>query len=152
MKINLTLLIFLISTFTLLGQEQTKINKGKIIVPIKKELNLKVEIKKERIVKFKIIEEKNVTEPSEFMSSMEEKPENFDDIYIKFNKSDFGMLLTVIHKLEKPIIYKAKIKIKGRQNLVETSIHPCYPNVISVEQWRDEIEKIELYDFKYYKE
>lgn len=152
MKINLTLLIFLISTFTLLGQEQTEINKGKIIIPIKKELNLKVKIKKERIVKFEIIEEKDVTEPSEFMSSMEEKPENFDDIYIKFNKSDFGMLLTVIHKLEKPIIYKAKIKIKGRHDLVETSIHPCYPNVISVEQWRDNIEKIELYDFKYYKE
>ncbi|MEC7265056.1 MAG: hypothetical protein VXW38_15050 [Bacteroidota bacterium] len=152
MRINLILLIFLISNFNLLGQEQTKINKGKIIVPIKKELNLKAKIKKEKISEFEIKEEKNLTEPSEFMSSMEEKPENFDDIYIKFNKSDFGILLTVIHKLEKPIIYKAKIKIKGSNDLAETSIHPCYPNVVSVEQWRDDIEKIELYAFNYYKE
>jgi len=152
MKTNLILLIFLISTLTLIGQEKTSFKKGKIIIPIKKELNLKTQIKKEKIVKFEIIEEKDLTEPSEFMNSMEEKPESFNDIYIKFNKSDFGTLLTVIHKLEKSIIYKAKIKIKGRQDLVETSIHPCYPNVISVEQWRDDIEKIELYDFKYYKE
>jgi len=152
MKTNLILLFFIISSFTLFGQEQTKIKKGKISVPIKKELNLKAQIKKGKIIKFEIIEEKVLTEPSEFMSSMDEKPDSFDDIYIKFNKSDFGILLTVIHKLEKPIIYRAKIKIKGHQDLVDTSIHPCYPNVISVEQWRDDIEKIELYDFKYYKE
>jgi hypothetical protein len=152
MKTNFIIFIFLISTLTVFGQEQTKIQKGKIFIPIKKELNLKAQIKKEDIVEFEILEEKDLSQPSEFITSMEEKPESFDDIYIKFNKSDFGILLTVIHKFENPIIYKAKIKIKGQQDLVETSIHPCYPNVISVEQWRDEIEKIELYDFKYYKE
>ncbi len=83
------------------------------------------------------------------MNSMGEKPDNFDDMYIKFNNSDFGSLLTVIHKLDKPIIYKARIKIKGRNGFLETSIHPCYPNVVSVEQWQDKIELIELYDFKF---
>ncbi len=152
MNINLLLLIFLISTPTLFGQEPTIVKKGKIIMPLKKELILKAQIKKEKIVKFEIIEEKDLTEPSEFMNAMKDKPESFDDIYIKFNTSDFGILLTVVHQLKKPIIYKAKIKIKGRQEFVETNIHPCFPNVISVEQWGDDIEKIELYDFKYFKE
>jgi len=152
MKNNLVLFIFLISSLNLLGQEQAIVERGKIILPIKRELNLKAKVKNGKIIKFKIVKERALMEPSEFMSSMEEKPDSFDDIYISFNISDFGILLKVVHKLEKPIIFKAKIKIKGRQNFIETSIYPSHPNVISVEQWKDDIEKIELYDFKYLEE
>lgn len=148
MKTHLILLMLLIFTTTLFGQEQTKVEKGKILLPLKKEVNLKVNIKNKKIKEFEIVTEKNLSGPSEFMSSIDEKPEIFDDIYIKFNTSDFGILLTLIHKLDKPIIYKAKIKIKGTEEFITTSIHPCYPNVISVEQWSSDIEMIELYDFE----
>ena len=152
MKTKIILLVFFISTLTIFGQEQTKVKKGSLLIPIKKELNLKANIKNGKVKQFELITEKNLTEPSEFMNSMDEKPEKFDDIYIKFNKSDFGILLTVIHNLEKPFIYKAKIKIKGREGFYNTTIHPCYPNVVSVERWSDDIELIELYNFEYINE
>ncbi|MEM6893699.1 MAG: hypothetical protein AAGD88_06255 [Bacteroidota bacterium] len=146
------ILFFLVLAGPLLGQETTKITEGKIVIPLKKELNLKAELKGDKIVGFEIVEDTSLIEPSEFMMSLDQKPKEFEDIYINFNESDFGILLTLVHRFERPIIYKARIKIRGRKNPVETSIQPSYPGVFSVEQWRDEIEEIELYDFEYFNE
>jgi hypothetical protein len=152
LRLKTLLGILFIANLTLFGQTQSEIQKGKITIPIKTEINFSFKEKRGKFKNFEIIAEKDLTEPSKLMNAMSEKPENFEGISIKFNESDFGIILILIHKLKEPIIYKARIKIKGRSGLVDTTIHPSHPNVLSIEQWKDDIEAIELFDFEYYNE
>ena len=61
------ILFFLVLAYPLLGQETTKITGGKIVIPLKKELNLKAELKGDKIVGFEIVENTSLIDPSEFM-------------------------------------------------------------------------------------
>ena len=145
-------LLFCSLTNNLIGQKTSKITKGKIIIPIHKEIDLKATLNSDKIADFELLSETDLTEPFNIMTVLDDKPENFGDIMIKFNNSDFGVILVLVHKFEKSLIYKARIKIIGRNDFIETTIHRSTPNAISVEQWKDDIEEIELSEFRYYKE
>lgn len=56
-------------------------------------------------------------------------------------------VLIVIQKQEK-ITFKAKIRLKGNSSYQSTSIMPAISNSVLVEQWKDHIDSIILYDFE----
>ena len=85
------------------------------------------------------------------LDSEEKKDVVSNEIEFKFCYADFMgsklVVLTTVHHLESSMIFKAKIKINGSENYIETSIVTIHPNVLSIEQWQDEIDSIILYDF-----
>ena len=132
-----------------------KLNNDEIIIPLNSEFKINVEINKDKLDNFKIINQSEVSEPIDMMKALEnvEKKDTIaNEINFKFCYADFMgsklVVLTTVHHLENSIIFKAKIKIKGRTDYIETSIVDKHPNVYSIEQWQDEIETIILYDFQ----
>ncbi len=154
--------LFLIFFFTFLSSkllsqnEKVEIKNDEITIPINTELKINAEEKNGRLSNFNLMSESTIKEPIDMMATLEkiEKKEIFsNEIDFKFSEADFMgsklIILTTVQHFTKPIIFKAKIKIKGSNNYTETSIVPKGPNVFSVEQWRDEIESIKLSNFKY---
>ncbi len=136
--------------------EKTAINNDEIKIPLNTELKIKVQEKKGKFSNFEIIDESKIKNPIDLMSVLEkiEKKEIIsDEIEFKFSEADFMgsklIILTTIQHFKQPIIFKAKIRIKGSEKYIETSIVPKAPNVFSVEQWRDDIDSIMLSDFKF---
>ncbi len=76
------------------------------------------------------------------------------DNSIEFTFSESEMMgnsiftLLNIQKTGKTMNFKAKIKLKGTTIYQSTSIMPSSSNAASVEQWRDNIDSIFLYDFE----
>ncbi|OUS03607.1 hypothetical protein A9Q86_01470 [Flavobacteriales bacterium 33_180_T64] len=131
-------------------QEMSTIN-----IPLNKEMGLDVLSKNKKIKKFDVIFEKETKGTFNLLKVMSENDtKNVSDIYIRFGKAKFGnsesTVLIIRHKLKQAISYKARIKVNGEFS--ETSVVLCHPNVASIEQWNEEIEEIQLYDFKYFKE
>ncbi|WP_312173980.1 hypothetical protein [Chryseobacterium sp.] len=57
-------------------------------------------------------------------------------------------VLIVIQKTGKKLLFKAKIRLKGNSSYQSTSIMPAISNSVLVEQWKDHIDSIILYDFE----
>jgi len=151
MKSKLILLFGIILTQIVFSQEKAvEITKDKIIINMNTEILVDASIQKNKIYKFKLISEKKITKTFDLMELMNgEKMNMTNDIYIRFGKTDSGNpILILIHSFKKSIIYKAKIKRKGGQ-FRNTTIMKVHPNVPSTEYWNDDIETIELYEFKY---
>lgn len=59
------------------------------------------------------------------------------------------IILTTLQHFTKPIIFEAKIRLKGTEKYIETSIVPKGSNVFSVEQWNDDIDSIIISNLKF---
>jgi hypothetical protein len=151
----LILAILLMNTGIFAQKSKLNVENNEITIPLNIELKLRVEERDGKLENFQLINQSKVNKPIDMMNALDdlEKVEIIsNEIDLKFCYADFLgskiIVLTTIHHLEKPITFKAKIKIKGISEYIETSIVDIYPNVISIEQWQDEIESIFLYDFK----
>ena len=155
MKKQFLLIVIVLLSFEFSPKNsKLKVDNNQIVIPINKELKISVEINNGNLNNFKLISKSKVKKPIDMMKAFDniEKEEIVsNEIEIKFCHADFMgskmVVLKTVHHLEKPIIFKAKIKIKGRPDYIETSIVNKYPNVVSIEQWNDEIESIILFDF-----
>lgn len=151
--------ILLTSTGVFAQKLKLKVDNDKITIPLNLELRISVEEKEGKLVDFKLLNQAKVNKPIDMMKALEnveKKDIVSNEIELKFCYADFMgsklVVLQTVHHLEKAIAFKAKIKIKGRTEYIETSIVDIYPNVFSVEQWQDEIENIILYDFEIVKD
>ena len=140
----------------MLAQTQKLIlKKNEITIPINTEFKISANMQGYQLSDFQLISQATIKTKLDMISMLEgiKKEEIIsNEIEFKFAEADFMgskiIVLTTVQHLKKPIIFKAKIKIKGKDDYFETSIVPKHPNVFSVEQWNDEIESIFLYDFK----
>ncbi|KIA89088.1 hypothetical protein [Kaistella jeonii] len=157
MKYSFYIFFTLLLSFKIQAQNEKSVAKNnEITIPIGTELKLNVKENNGKFSNFKIISESKITNPIDMMSTLEkiEKKEIVsDDIDFKFSQADFMgsklVILTTVQNFTKPIIFKAKIRIKGNNEYVETSIVQKAPHVFSVEQWQDPIDSIILSDFKF---
>lgn len=70
-------------------------------------------------------------------------------IDVEFKKHPEFLAMKLKNNLTKSIRYRAAIRIKGRQDYVETSlIVPVAPGLFSYESWGDPIEELVLFDFQ----
>jgi len=135
--------------------QNLKISNGEITIPINTELKITVQKINNKLSDFKLINESKIEKPINMidaLANITKKDIVSDEIEFKFSNADLMgskiIILTTVQHLKSPITFKAKIKIKGGTKYYETSIVKKIPNVFSVEQWRDDIESVFLYDFK----
>lgn len=154
MKKILALLFLFLITITL-AQEKISLNKGEITIPIGKKVILKSELKNNKIITFELIQEQNMTDKPDIFKILKDfKKDVKTDNTIEFTFSEAEMMdtpvfvLMTIQKIGKKMSFKAKIRLKGTSDYRSTSIMPALNNVNSVEQWKDNIDSIILYDFE----
>lgn len=134
---------------------ELKIDNEVITMPLNKEIRISADVEDGMLHNFKILNHAKVHKPIDMMKILDDVEKidiKSNEIELKFCyanvlESQF-VVLTVLHHLEKPIVFKAKIQLKGRKDYIETTIITKHPNVLSIEQWKDEIESIILFDFK----
>jgi len=142
----------------ILGQETIllSVTPNEIEISIDHKITVSTKLNNTTINDLKLIKKVKIKKPLDALSHLEntkKKKEIISDkITFEFAHADFlghpVIILTTLHHFEKAISFKAKIKIKDREDYIETSILTKHPNVISIEQWKDDIESIILYDFK----
>jgi len=151
-------LLSIITVFLIIltsAQENFFLNKGEITVPIGKKILLKPEIKNNKIISFEIVKEDNITQKVDLFDTLE----NFKKDEVKDNSIELtfaeGFMMTstmyvliVIQKTGKKLLFKAKIRLKGNSSYQSTFIMPAISNSVLVEQWKDHIDSIILYDFE----
>ena len=151
-------LLSIISLFLILfiqAQEKITLTKGEITIPIGKKILLKPEIKDNKITNFEIIKEENAAEEIDIFDVLETfKKDNVNDNSIEITFSEAQMMTTpifalvLVQKTGKQMLFKAKIRLKGDSSYQPTSIMPSASNAVHVEQLKDTIDSIILYDFK----
>jgi len=151
-------LLSIVSLFLLLfiqAQEKITVNKGEITIPIGKKILLKPEIKGNTINNFEVIKEENSTEKIDFFDLLHHfKKDDIKDNSIELLFSEAQMMgspifsLVIIQKTGKKMMFKAKIRLKGSSSYQSTSIMPAVSNAAHMEQWKDNIDSIILYDFE----
>lgn len=152
-KFLLSLLLLFITILP--AQEKVSINKQEITIPIGKKIWVKPEIEDGRIIRFEIIREQDISGKVDLFELLKhfEKDDKKDNS-IEFTFSEARMMdtplfaLVTIQRTGKKMTFKAKIRLKGDSAYFPTSILPIGSNIISIEQWKDTIDSIFLYDFK----
>ncbi len=161
MKNTLLLLMFILNfSFWTHAQNNTPgIKSGEIRIPLNTTLRITVVQNNGALQQPEILETGTLDQPIDVMEAMKgsrAQAKEAQEIAFTFGDADFMgskyIVLNTLHHLKDPIIFKARIKIKGFSEEVETSIVSIPPNALSVEQWRDDIEYIVLYDLKVYDE
>lgn len=137
------------------AQERVLIKKSEITIPIGKKIILKPEFQKNKIINFELVSEENITEKKDMFDMLKNfKRDETKDNSIELTFSESEMMgnsiftLLTIQKTGKTMNFKAKIKLKDTTIYQSTSIMPSSSNAASVEQWRDNIDSIFLYDFE----
>ncbi|SHM06456.1 hypothetical protein [Chryseobacterium polytrichastri] len=148
-------LLFLFLIIITQAQEKVSLNKGEIIIPIGEKILLNPEFKGNKIISFKIIKEESITEKLDLLDMLQKfKKDDIKDNSIEFTFSEAQMMTTpvnillTIQKTGKKMIFKAKIRLKGASSYESTSIMPSVSNTSHIEQWKDNIDSIILYDFE----
>ena len=151
-------LLSIVSLFVVIiiqAQEKINFNKGEITIPIGKEILLKPEIKNNKIIGFETVNEKDITGKIDFFDMLHHfKKDNIKDNSIELLFSEGQLMgapifvLNVIQKTGKKMNFKAKIRLKGSSSYQQTSITPAVSNSAHMEQWKDNIDSIILYDFE----
>lgn len=151
-------LLSVVSLFVILiihAQEKITLKKGEITLPIGKKVLLKPEIKNNTIKKFEIAKEENITEKIDFFDMLRNyKKDDVKDNSVELLFSEGQLMgspifvLNVIQKTGRNMIFKAKIRLKGSSSYQSTSITPSVSNTAHMEQWKDNIDSIILYDFE----
>ncbi|WP_407483151.1 hypothetical protein [Elizabethkingia meningoseptica] len=159
MKYFITSFITFFSVCQVFAQSQhIELKNDEITIPLHTEFVLGVKNEGGKLSDFKILKEKQIKETIDLMSVLKntgkkEKPQTVsNEIEFKFANAEMMtskfIILTTVQHLKETISFKAKIRIKGSHQYMETSIVHKAPNVFSVEQWQDDIDSIILYDFK----
>lgn len=155
MKKTLVLLLFLFLITITQAQDKFSLNNGEITIPLGKKIILKSEQKNNKITTFELIQEQNITDKLDIFKMLKDfKKDDKKDNTIEFTFSEAEMMkspifvLMTLQKIGKKMSFKAKIRLKGASKYISTSIMPALNNVNSVEQWRDNIDSIILYDFE----
>ncbi|WP_326984551.1 hypothetical protein VUJ46_08470 [Chryseobacterium sp. MYb264] len=137
------------------AQGKNYLNKGEITIPIGQKVILKPEIKNNKITNFEIVKEVTINEKIDLFNTLENfKKDEVKDNSIELTFTEAQMItstiyaLIVIQKTGKKMIFKAKMKLQGNSTYQSTSIMPAVSNTIHVEQWKDHIDSIILYDFE----
>jgi len=151
-------LLSIVSLFVMLiiqAQEKISIHKGEITIPIGKKILLKPEIKSNKIINFETVKEENITEKIDFFDMLHNyKKDDVKDNSIELLFSEGQLMgspifvLNVIQKTGNKMAFKAKIRLKGGSSYQSTSIMPAASNSAHMEQWKDNIDSIILYDFE----
>lgn len=154
--LKLLFFVFLFGFTSFAQSQKSLVNNNELTIPINTELKLNIKENNGIFSNFTIVNESKIENPMDMMSVLqntERKEINSDDIDFKFSEADFMgskiYILTTVQHFKNPIIFKAKIRLKGSNNYIETSIVPKIPNVFSVEQWNDPLDSIILSDFKF---
>ena len=150
--VSLFLLFFIM---TVHAQEKILLKKGAITLPLGKKVILKPAFENNKITDFEIVSEENSTEKKDMFDMLENfKKDDTEDNSIEFIFSEAKMMndsiftLFTVQKTGRKMNFKAKIRLKGSSLYHSTSIMPAHSNAASVEQWRDAIDSIFLYDFE----
>lgn len=151
-------ILSIVSLFLMLiiqAQEKTALKKGEITIPIGKKILLKPEIKNNKINNFEIVKEENINEKVDFFDMLHHfKKDGVKDNSIELLFSEGQLMgapifvLNTIQKTGKKMVFKAKIRLKGSSSYQPTSITPSVSNTAHMEQWKDNIDSIILYDFE----
>jgi hypothetical protein len=149
-------LVITLSCNIVFSQEvDLKIGQDEIIIPVGTIIRISTKSDGSEIGNFKLLEKSIIEEPLdmwELMQSYERQEIVSDEIEFKFSQADFMgskmTILTTVHHLEVPFTFDAKIRIRGRNDFIETSITYKHPNIFSVEQWHDDIDYIILRNFR----
>jgi hypothetical protein len=139
-----------------LCQEQiATISNDTILIPIGTELTIQVDTTDINLKNFKILNQSKVAKPIELTRSFySQNPKNKIKDVIEFTFSYANVMqskkivLNTRHLFSDILIFKARIKYRGRDKFVETSIMQELPYIISTELWQSDIEVIELSNFK----
>jgi len=139
-----------------LGQENiASIRRDTILIPIGTEMTIQVDTTEINLKNFKILNQSKVANPIELTRSYySQNPKNKskDVIELTFCYANVmqskKIVLNTRHLFSDLLIFKARIKYKGSDKFVETSIMEEFPYVISTELWQLDIETIELSNFK----
>ncbi|MEN8122025.1 MAG: hypothetical protein ABFS35_16870 [Bacteroidota bacterium] len=156
MKRQLILLAGILMSITIFAQDsKLKVSPDEIKIPINTQIFISTKLNGSKIGDFKLLDQSKIKKPIDMMEAfdkIEKKDIVSNEMEFKFCHADFMgskiVVLTTVHHLLKSMTFKAKIKIKGRNKHIETSIVTKHPNVFSIEQWQDDIESIILYDFE----
>jgi hypothetical protein len=151
-------LLSIVSLFVVLiiqAQEKISFNKGEITIPIGKKVLLKPAIKSNKIINFEVVKEENITEKIDFFDMLHHfKKDEIKDNSIELLFGEGHLMgspiftLNVIQKTGKKMVFKAKIRLKGSSSYKPTSITPAVSNSANMEQCKDNIDSIILYDFE----
>jgi hypothetical protein len=141
--------------FFIQAQEKITLTKGEITIPIGKKILFKPEIKDNIIINFQVIKEENAAEEIDIFEMLDDfKKDNVKDNSIEITFSEAQMMastiyaLILVQKTGKQLVFKAKIRLKGNSSYQPTSIMPAASNAVHVEQWKDTIDSMILYDFE----
>ena len=156
MKKSLLLLLSLLLSIQNFAQNQKAIiDNNKIIIPINTELKFNVKNNDGKLTDFELIDEAKIETPIDMMEVLKNAKRRdiiSAEIDFKFSQADMMgskiIVLTTLQHFTFPIIFKAKIRLKGKSDYIETSIVQVQPNVFSFEQWQNDIDSIILYDLK----
>ncbi len=155
-KISFIILIAITIGQICLGQEQiATISHDTILIPIGTELTIQVDTTDLNLKNFKILNQSKVAKPIELTRSYySQNPKNNSKDVIEFTFSyayvnlSRKIALNTRHLFSDLLIFKARIKYRGSDKFVETSIMQEFPYIISTELWQSDIEIIELSNFK----
>ena len=139
-----------------LGQENfASISQDTILIPIGTEITIQVDTTNINLKNFKILSQSIVEKPIELTRSyylQNPKSKRKDVIELTFCYANImqskKVVLNTRHLFGDLLIFKARIKYKGSNEFVETSIVEELPYIISTELWQSDIEIIELSNFK----
>lgn len=121
-----------------------EVSSDKIIIPINSKVIIKVQEQTGTLEGFELLSNESINKPlstteltDEFRKIVLAYKVISDEIEFHFSHTysgdSFFIVLTTVHRLGKSIIFKAKIKTKGKKAYKATSIVPIYSNVISRE-------------------
>jgi len=146
-------LLFLI--ISIHGQEKALLNKGEITIPIGQKIILQPEIRNNTIIGFTMIQDQKTSDSIDLMEMFKNlERDKITDNSIEMTFSEAHMMnnpifvLITVQKTGKKMNFKAKMRLKGSSSYRSTSIVPVISNATSVEQWKDPIDSIILYDFE----
>jgi hypothetical protein len=149
------LLFSLFLIISIHGQEKVLLNKGEITIPIGQKIILQPEIRNNTIIGFTMIQDQKTIDSIDLMEMFKNlEKDKITDNSIEMTFSEAYMtntplfVLITVQKTGKKMNFKAKMRLKGSSTYTSTSILPVISNATSVEQWKDPIDSIILYDFK----
>ncbi len=153
---TLTFIALILSITSFAQNSKILIKSDELIIPINTEFKIRAKENNGKILNYELITESKISGPIDMMSVLQktEKKEIIsNEIEFKFSKAEFMgsklIILTTLQHFTKPIIFEAKIRLKGTEKYIETSIVPKGSNVFSVEQWNDDIDSIIISNLKF---
>jgi hypothetical protein len=127
---TLTFIALILSITSFAQNSKILVKSDELIIPINTEFKIRAKENNGKILNYELITESKISGPIDMMSVLQktEKKIISNEIEFKFSKADFMgsklIILTTLQHFTKPIIFEAKIRLKGTEKYIETSIVP----------------------------